>query len=128
MPDFTLDRLQPDDRDLELAATTELMPCPFCGRTPVVFHEQNSLTKYVVSRISCTGCHCSIHYCGQTREEARDGAIGDWSKRINNFLDGRVVVPAEPLPEAVAAWWRCKNSGGSDYDAYRALVSAVAGK
>ena len=37
-------------------------------------------------------------------------------------------VGGQASPEAVAAWWRCKNNGGSDYDAYRALVASVAGK
>lgn len=35
----------------------------------------------------------------------------------------RISVPKEPLPELVAAWYRCKNAGGSDYDAYRAMVT-----
>jgi hypothetical protein len=121
-------RLQPDARDLELAATTELMPCPFCGGTPIVFHDRNDVTTLVVSRVSCTRCHCSVSYTGRDREEGRTGVVKDWSARINNFLNGRVVVPADPLPEAVGAWYRCKNSGGSDYDAYRALIAAVAGK
>lgn len=51
---------------------------------------------------------------------------------------GFVVVPREPTPEAVAAWWRIKNghhfadeappTDTSDYAAYRALVRAAAGE
>lgn len=46
-----------------------------------------------------------------------------------------VLVPLEPTPEAVAAWWRVKNghhysdepepTDTSDYAAYRALVRAA---
>lgn len=38
---------------------------------------------------------------------------------------GFVLMPREAKPELVAAWWRTKNSGGSDYDAYRAMVRAA---
>lgn len=49
--------------------------------------------------------------------------IGE-DRYLQLVFEGFAVIPAEPTPEAVGAWWRCKNSGGSDYDAYRALVSA----
>jgi hypothetical protein len=75
-------RLAPDDRDLQIAATISLPCCPFCGAQPIVFHEKNETTKLIVSRVACTDCHGSQHYCGRTREEARDGAISAWSKRI----------------------------------------------
>jgi hypothetical protein len=49
---------------------------------------------------------------------------------------GWVLVPLEPTPEAVAAWWRVKNghhvhgepppTDTSDYAAYRALVRVAA--
>ena len=123
-----LTRLEPDAKDIDLAATVAFKPCPFCGRQPIVFHEQNDATGYIVSRAACTGCHASQHYCGRTRDEARSGVIAAWDRRITNFLDDCVVVPREPRPEAVASWWKCKNNGGSDYDAYRALVASVAGK
>jgi hypothetical protein len=42
-------------------------------------------------------------------------------------FEGYAVVPAEATPDAVGAWWRCKNSGGSDYDAYRALIAVASG-
>ena len=42
---------------------------------------------------------------------------------------GFVVVPKEPLPELVAAWWRVKNGAEgndtSDYAAYRAMIAAA---
>jgi hypothetical protein len=48
---------------------------------------------------------------------------------------GWVLVPAEPMPEMVAAWWRVKNTGStepgetgedrSDCAAYRAMVAAA---
>ncbi len=46
-----------------------------------------------------------------------------------------VLVPREPMPEMVAAWWRVKNTGStepgergedrSDYAAYRAMIAAA---
>jgi hypothetical protein len=49
--------------------------------------------------------------------------------------EGECVVPREPLPEMVAAWWRVKNghhfhdepppTDRSDYAAYRALLAAA---
>jgi hypothetical protein len=41
---------------------------------------------------------------------------------------GMALVPREPMPELVAAWWRTKNGGGSDYDAYRAVIRAAEGE
>jgi hypothetical protein len=48
---------------------------------------------------------------------------------------GWVLVPAEPMPEMVAAWWRVKNTGStepgetgedrSDCAAYRAMIAAA---
>lgn len=53
-----------------------------------------------------------------------------------NTPSGYVLVPLEPMPEAVAAWWKVKNgyhlngepepTDTSDYAAYRALVRAAA--
>ena len=42
-------------------------------------------------------------------------------------FEGYAVVPAKPTPDAVGAWWRCLNEGGSDYDAYNALVAVASG-
>ena len=53
--------------------------------------------------------------------------IGD-DHLMQLIFEGYAVVPAEPTPNAVGAWWRCKNSGGSDYDAYRALVAVASGE
>jgi hypothetical protein len=35
---------------------------------------------------------------------------------------GFVLMPREALPEIVAGWWQVKNRGGSDYEAYAAMV------
>jgi hypothetical protein len=43
-------------------------------------------------------------------------------------FEGYAVVPAEATPDAVGAWWRCKNGGGSDYDAYLALIAVASGE
>jgi len=43
-------------------------------------------------------------------------------------LEGYVIVKRDPTPDAVGAWWHCKNDGGSDYDAYRALVAVASGE
>lgn len=75
-------RLAPDETELRIASTIPLHGCPFCGRQPIAFVEQNEVTQLFVGRVACTGCHGGMHYCGRTREEARDGAIADWSKRI----------------------------------------------
>lgn len=57
--------------------------------------------------------------------------------RVLRALDeaGCVVVRKEPMPEAVAAWWRVKNgfhfhgepppTDTSDYAAYRAMIAAA---
>ena len=50
--------------------------------------------------------------------------IGD-DRVLQLTFEGYTIVRSEPMPESVAAWWRCKNNGGSDYDAYRALVAAA---
>jgi hypothetical protein len=39
---------------------------------------------------------------------------------------GFAIVPVVPSPEAVAAWHQSRNGGGSDYDAYGALVHEAA--
>lgn len=77
-----LRRLPPDERELHIAATVSLAPCPFCGAQPVAFVEANDGTGLFVGRVACTGCHGGMHYCGRDRVEAREGAIADWTKRI----------------------------------------------
>jgi hypothetical protein len=59
------------------------------------------------------------------------------SPASGNPPSGWVLVPLEPTPEAVAAWWRVKNghhhhdepppADTSDYAAYRALVRVASG-
>lgn len=74
-------RLDPDAEDLRLAMVKELPDCPFCGASAIVSHSLNEHTTLVVSRVHCTGCHGSIHYCGKDRDTARQGAIAAWSRR-----------------------------------------------
>lgn len=76
-----LRRMEPDERELQIAATISLPPCPFCGAQPVAFVEANDDTGLFVGRVACTNCHGEMHYCGKGRVEAREGAIADWSKR-----------------------------------------------
>lgn len=52
--------------------------------------------------------------------------IGD-DRATQLVFEGYAIVPVEPTPDAVGAWWRCKNGGGSDYDAYRALIAVASG-
>lgn len=78
-----LRRLAPDERELQIAATISLASCPFCGAQPIAFVDANDETGLFVGRVACTRCHGTMHYCGRTREEAREGAVDDWSKRFN---------------------------------------------
>lgn len=55
-------------------------------------------------------------------------------EKVEDRPEGRVLVPREPTPEMIAAFWRIKNTGSldveatgedrSDYAAYRAMLSA----
>lgn len=74
-------RIEPDDEDLRIASTHALPGCPFCGAQPISFQEANDETGLVVARVACTRCHGNVHYCGRDRDEARQGAIRDWSRR-----------------------------------------------
>jgi hypothetical protein len=76
-----LRRLEPDDRELYIAATVSLAPCPFCGSQPIAFVEVNDTTGLFVGKVACTECHGGIHYCGRDRVEARERAIANWTKR-----------------------------------------------
>lgn len=80
-PAARLTRLPPDSREIAIAMTATLPICPFCGASPIAFVEENTETKLFVGRVACTRCHCGMHYCGRTREEAREGAIADWRRR-----------------------------------------------
>jgi hypothetical protein len=59
-----------------------------------------------------------------------DGQAAEWAPTVVGCLRAHrfVIVPADPTPDAVGAWWHCKNNGGSDYDAYRALVAVASGE
>ena len=76
-----LRRLQPDERELKIAATISLEPCPFCGAQPIAWTEVNDSTGFHVGKVACTDCHGGIDFCMPTREDAREGAIKCWNKR-----------------------------------------------
>ena len=75
-------QLPADDFELSVAATTLLAPCPFCGRYPLTFTEQNPDTKLYIVRVICPDCVLSLSCCMETRDEARARVIERWSTRI----------------------------------------------
>lgn len=100
-------------------------------------------TRQAVGRaICCQGQSCIVkglngdHECGSSGflVEA-DAAIAAHLKALADA--GYAVVPREPTPEMVGAFWRVKNTGStepgetgddrSDYAAYRAMIAASPG-
>lgn len=74
-------RLEPDARELEIAATISLAACPFCGAQPIAWTEINDDTGLHIGKVACTDCHGGIHFCMPERIAAREGAIANWNKR-----------------------------------------------
>lgn len=69
------------------------------------------------------GWDCQLWCASDGRAELTQ-AVADQKDAPRGF----VLVPREPRPELVAAFWRSKNAGESDYDAYRAMVRAAEGE
>lgn len=74
-----LTRLTPDETELRIAMTTELMPCPWCRRHPVMWTEHNELSDLFVSRIACADCFVSMSSCMETRQAAQETVVKRWS-------------------------------------------------
>lgn len=77
-----LKRLAPDETELRLAMTTELAPCPWCGRTPVIWTEQNDSSGLFVSKIACADCFVSMSCCMETRAQSQARVAHRWARRI----------------------------------------------
>lgn len=92
-----------------------LKPCPFCGSAAQI-EQVGDHTRSTI--YACDECGCRL----ETGEEWGHGRR--WNNRATPLGFALVHTDWSP-PEAVAAWWRCKNAGGSDDDAYRALVAAA---
>ncbi len=81
-------------------------------------------------------------YAAEARDGKRDGSVPVQAalralhrqEKVEDRPEGWVLVPREPRPEMIAAFWRIKNRGSldveatgedrSDYAAYRAMLSA----
>lgn len=73
--------LEPDEVDLYYAGHIALLPCPFCGRNPLVHGEINKRNGNVIYRVSCH-CFASVIGVASDRNRARELAIENWSKRV----------------------------------------------
>lgn len=74
-----LTRLKPDEAELRVAMTTALMPCPWCGRHPVMWTEKNEASGLFVSKVACADCFVSMSSCMETREAAQKTVVERWS-------------------------------------------------
>lgn len=75
--------LEPDSVDLHHAGHQSLPRCPHCGSWPLTsgrMRPSNGVYQYTVM---CTNYHCNatLFQNAMTREDARNKAIEQWSKR-----------------------------------------------
>lgn len=74
------------DEDVAHAlGSTELKPCPHCGRWAFSIGTTNPNTKHTVYFVNCTGrdCMASAFYCDKDPAVARIKAIERWNRRTS---------------------------------------------
>lgn len=133
--------ITPEDR-----ALIELLPCPFCG-SPARYvedgdHHGTWFNLGCGSEAPDQGEPCPAHYAFYTCDMSeRDAAVTAWNTRAQcpapgeAVANGWVMVPIEPKPEMLGAFWRVKHghhfadepapTDTSDYAAYRAMIAAT---
>lgn len=80
-----LEPVEPDARDLQLASTYELPPCPFCGdRSPITSTTYRADTGIYRTLVICTRTECMAEIGAnyRTKDAARKAAIIKWSRRV----------------------------------------------
>jgi hypothetical protein len=75
--------LDPDKTDLYHASHRSLMPCPFCGKHPILAGKLNEQTGIYGYEVICDPVYCGVVLFanGRNRNEARELAIKKWSTR-----------------------------------------------
>ena len=61
--------------------TSELKPCPFCGKTEQEVSDVHISTGWESADICCEGCGAQVVRHGDTPEKARENAIRAWNTR-----------------------------------------------
>lgn len=74
-PSPTMER-HPDDTDHDLPAQLPLMPCPFCGETPLLLPGHNHGFF-----VGCEGLHCPVNPELTFTTETAEQAAERWNTR-----------------------------------------------
>jgi Lar family restriction alleviation protein len=63
--------------------STELKPCPFCGRWAFSIGKTNKVTGNTVYSVNCSGTDCMVNTFSSSKDpaEARAKAIERWNRR-----------------------------------------------
>ena len=87
---MALMKLEPDALELQIAGHTGvLLPCPFCGRHPLmdssVNHTERNGEPFSIyqSRIVCDyRCNATVLQNERSRELAQQSAMQQWNRRV----------------------------------------------
>lgn len=87
---MALEQLDPDALELRIAGHTGvLLPCPFCGRHPLMVSAVNHVERdgeplaIYQAKIFCDyRCNAQLLQNMRTREEAQQAVIEQWHRRV----------------------------------------------
>lgn len=87
---MALEDLAPDALELKIAGYTGvLLPCPFCGRHPLMASAVNHVERageplaIYQARIFCDyRCNAKVLQNMRSREEAQQAVIAQWNRRV----------------------------------------------